>query len=115
MTASSAHALHVESKATGIDSLQLLCVPQSAPSLQTGEVLVQVLAAGVNPSDVKATLGIMPHAVFPRTPGRDFAGVVVEGPAALKGLKVWGSGGDIGITQEIEDRLSHGALQVHSQ
>ena len=57
------------------------------------------MAAAVNPSDVKATLGIMPHAVFPRTPGRDFAGIVVDGPDALKGLKVWGSGGDIGITR----------------
>jgi NADPH:quinone reductase-like Zn-dependent oxidoreductase len=41
-----------------------------------------VVAAAVNPSDVKATLGIMPHAVFPRTPGRDFAGLVVDGPEA---------------------------------
>jgi NADPH:quinone reductase-like Zn-dependent oxidoreductase len=44
-------------------------------------------------------LGIMPSAVFPRTPGRDFAGVVVEGPHELKGVEVWGSGGDIGISR----------------
>ena len=48
-------------------------------------------AAGINPSDAKAMLGLMPSAVFPRTPGRDFAGVVVEGPRELVGLEVWGS------------------------
>jgi NADPH2:quinone reductase len=38
--------------------------------------------------------------VFPRTPGRDFAGTVVEGPEGLIGAEVWGSGGDIGITRD---------------
>ena len=95
----SSFALHVAVKASSIDTLQLDCQHQNLPVIAQGEVLVQVLAAAVNPSDVKATLGIMPHAVFPRTPGRDFAGVVVDGPFALKGLKVWGSGGDIGITR----------------
>ena len=92
-------ALHVAEKGSSIDTLQLNCQSQSKPTLAQGEVLVQVMAAAVNPSDVKATLGIMPHAVFPRIPGRDFAGVVVDGPEALKGLQVWGSGGDIGITR----------------
>ena len=93
---SSSYKLHVAAKAGGIDTLQLDCQNQIKPTISNGEVVVQVMAAAVNPSDVKATLGIMPHAVFPRTPGRDFAGIVVEGPTALKGLKVWGSGGDIG-------------------
>ena len=92
-------ALHVAEKGRSIDTLQLICQSQGKPTLAQGEVLVQVMAAAVNPSDVKATLGIMPHAVFPRIPGRDFAGVVVEGPDAFKGLQVWGSGGDIGITR----------------
>ena len=96
---SSSYALHVAAKASGIDTLQLDCQNQIKPKLSEGEVVVQVMAAAVNPSDVKATLGIMPHAVFPRTPGRDFAGIVVEGPGTLMGLKVWGSGGDIGITR----------------
>ena len=92
-------ALHVAAKGSSIDTLQLDCQSQSKPTIAPHEVLVQVVAAAVNPSDVKATLGIMPHAVFPRTPGRDFAGLVVDGPEALKGLSVWGSGGDIGITR----------------
>jgi NADPH2:quinone reductase len=99
-TPSLAFALRVNSKAAGIDALQLECVAQVQPQANAGEVVIQVLAAAVNPSDVKATLGIMPHAVFPRTPGRDFAGVVVDGPASLVGQHVWGSGGDIGITRD---------------
>ena len=35
------------------------------------DVLIEVRAAAVNPSDVKAATGLMPYAVFPRTPGRD--------------------------------------------
>ncbi len=42
----------------------------------------------------------MPYAVFPRTPGRDFAGVVVEGPADLVGKEVFGSSGDLGIRRD---------------
>lgn len=65
-----------------------------------GEVLVEVRAAAVNPSDVKAATGLMPYAVFPRTPGRDFAGVVIDGPAALIGREVFGSSGDLGIRRD---------------
>lgn len=71
-------------------------VAQAAP----GEAIVEVHAAGVNPSDVKAALGMMPYAVFPRTTGRDFAGVVVEGPADLVGAPVFGSSGDLGIRRD---------------
>ncbi len=34
----------------------------------------------------------------PRIPGRDFCGVVIEGPANLVGREVWGTGGDVGFT-----------------
>jgi NADPH2:quinone reductase len=44
------------------------------------QVLIEVKAAAVNPSDIKAATGSMPYAVFPRTPGRDYAGVVIDGP-----------------------------------
>jgi NADPH:quinone reductase-like Zn-dependent oxidoreductase len=62
-----------------------------------GEVLVEVKAAAVNPSDIKAATGLMPYAVFPRTPGRDYAGVVVDGPTGWIGREVFGSSGDLGI------------------
>src|ERR671917_2977958 len=64
------------------------------------DVLIEVKAAAVNPSDVKAAIGMMPYAVFPRTPGRDFAGVVVEGPSPLVGQEVFGSSGDLGIRRD---------------
>ena len=64
-----------------------------------GDVLVEIRAAGINPSDAKAMMGLMPSAVWPRTPGRDFAGVVIEGPAEWMGREVWGSGGDVGISR----------------
>jgi NADPH:quinone reductase-like Zn-dependent oxidoreductase len=62
-----------------------------------GEVLVEIKAAAVNPSDIKAATGLMPYAVFPRTPGRDYAGVVIDGPAEWVGREVFGSSGDLGI------------------
>lgn len=65
-----------------------------------GEVLIQVKAAAVNPSDVKAGTGLMPHAVFPRTPGRDYAGIVIDGPAGTVGREVFGSSGDLGIRRD---------------
>jgi NADPH:quinone reductase-like Zn-dependent oxidoreductase len=64
------------------------------------ELLIEVKAAAVNPSDVKAATGLMPYAVFPRTPGRDYAGVVIDGPAAWVGREVFGSSGDLGIRRD---------------
>ena len=66
----------------------------------TSEALVRVHAASVNPSDVKNLAGRMRQTVPPRTPGRDFAGVVVEGPPEWQGAEVWGTGGDIGFTRD---------------
>jgi NADPH2:quinone reductase len=65
-----------------------------------GEVLIEVKAAAVNPSDVKAATGLMPYAVFPRTSGRDYAGVVIDGPAGWVGREVFGSSGDLGIRRD---------------
>ena len=64
------------------------------------DALVEIRAAAVNPSDAKAAIGMMPHAVFPRTPGRDFAGIVLEGPAELVGKEVFGSSGELGIRRD---------------
>jgi NADPH:quinone reductase len=64
------------------------------------DVLVAVKAAAVNPSDVKAATGLMPYAVFPRTPGRDYAGVVIDGPSDWIGREVFGSSGDLGIRRD---------------
>ncbi len=92
-------AIRVTEKAPNADRLGLVIAGVGRP-LEVGEVLVKVASAGVNPSDVKAVLGAMPHAVWPRTPGRDYAGTVVDGPAELVGKEVWGSGGELGIRRD---------------
>src|ERR1700743_933814 len=64
------------------------------------EVMIEIKAAAVNPSDIKAATGLMPYAVFPRTSGRDYAGIVIDGPAATIGRAVFGSSGDLGIRRD---------------
>ena len=79
--------LRVKQKANDLDTLDLSIEEVPSPPLTGSQVRVRVHAAGVNQSDVKATLGSMPKAVWPRTPGRDWAGVVEEGPAEWKGAE----------------------------
>src|SRR6202042_3774821 len=69
-------------------------------SRAANELLIEVKAAAVNPSDVKAATGLMAYAVFPRTSGRDYAGVVIDGPAGTIGREVFGSSGDLGIRRD---------------
>jgi NADPH2:quinone reductase len=70
------------------------------PAGTTGDAVIRVEAASVNPADVKNVAGAMDWTVLPRTPGRDFAGVVVSGPPEWTGAAVWGTGGDIGFTRD---------------
>ncbi|MEM7693114.1 MAG: zinc-binding alcohol dehydrogenase family protein [Pseudomonadota bacterium] len=92
-------ALWLTETSPDLDNLKINVEEMQIPSPGPGQVLIEIRAAGVNPSDVKASLGHMPHAVWPRTPGRDFAGLVAEGPDHMLGLEVWGGGGELGITQ----------------
>jgi NADPH:quinone reductase len=78
------------------DVLEYVDLP--TPESDGESVIVQVKSASVNPSDVKNVSGHFDHTVPPRIPGRDFSGVVVDGPAAWTGAEVWGTGGDIGFT-----------------
>src|ERR1700761_6322472 len=93
-------AIRVLEKSKDIDALNLQFEEKARPQIKAGECLIEVRSAGVNPSDVKAVLGMMSHAVWPRTPGRDYAGVVLEGPSHLIGKEVWGSGGELGIKRD---------------
>ena len=68
------------------------------PTPRKGEVLVQIKAAAINPSDVGNVAGRF-NASLPRVPGRDYAGVIVGGDAE-KGTEVWGSGAGFGITRD---------------
>ena len=74
-------------------------VPRPDPG--EDEVLVEVHAAAVNRSDVLNARGSFPFTTLPRIPGRDFAGVVVEGPPELLGTEVWGTGGgELGFVRD---------------
>ncbi len=64
------------------------------------ELLVEVFAASINPSDVKNVQGKFAQTTLPRTPGRDLAGVIVAGDKDSIGQEVWASGGDIGFTRD---------------
>jgi NADPH:quinone reductase len=72
--------------------LKLVEVPKPKPG--PNESLVRIVAATINPADVKNVLGFFPQTTLPRIPGRDFAGVVEGGEH--DGLEVWGTGGDHG-------------------
>jgi NADPH:quinone reductase-like Zn-dependent oxidoreductase len=68
------------------------------PGIDPGrEALVKVKAAAINPSDPKNVLGKISGTRTPRVPGRDFSGIVVQGPAGWLGKEVLGSGGTLGI------------------
>jgi NADPH2:quinone reductase len=71
-----------------------------APAADDSTALVRIMAASINPSDVKNVAGAMKQTTLPRTPGRDFAGVVEAGPARWIGTEVWGTGGDTGFTRD---------------
>jgi NADPH2:quinone reductase len=100
MTDTNARGLRLIEKAKDAEALAPQIVAQTKPVPGPDEAVVEVRAAAINPSDVKAALGAMPHAVWPRTPGRDFAGRVVDGPKDWIGVDVWGTGGDLGVTRD---------------
>jgi NADPH:quinone reductase len=70
------------------------------PTASQDTALVRVIAASINPSDVKNVAGAMSQTILPRIPGRDYAGVVEAGPPEWSGVAVWGTGGDTGFTRD---------------
>lgn len=78
--------------------LKVIELPDPVPA--AAEAVIRVHAASVNPSDVKNVAGNMRGTVLPRVPGRDFAGVVIDGPPDWCGVPVWGTGGDVGFTRD---------------
>jgi NADPH2:quinone reductase len=91
-------ALRFSTFAEDLQNLSVEEVPD--PAVRSGEAKIKVMAACINPSDVKNVQGKMAITTLPRTPGRDFAGIVVEGPEDRINTEVWGSGGDIGLTRD---------------
>src|SRR3984893_379804 len=94
-----ATALRLNAKAADAGSLAP-AIEKRVLTRGPDDVIAEIKAAGVNPSDVKAATGLMSSAVFPRTPGRDFAGVGIDGPTQWIGREVFGSSGDLGIRRD---------------
>jgi len=69
------------------------------PDPGEGEALVLVKAAAINPSDIGNVAGHFKKTTLPRTPGRDFAGMVVRG-LHHEGAEVWGSSPNLGIVRD---------------
>ncbi len=70
------------------------------PDMREDLALVRVKAAGLNPSDLMNIKGAFHYTTLPRVPGRDYAGVVEKGPEEWVGRSVWGSGAELGFTQD---------------
>jgi NADPH:quinone reductase-like Zn-dependent oxidoreductase len=77
--------------------LRIEDVPLPEPG--AGEALIQVKAAAINPSDYKNISGHFKNTTLPRTPGRDFAGIVVKGKDH-DGQEVWGSVPNLGVVRD---------------
>jgi NADPH2:quinone reductase len=78
----------------------LSLVDLERPSIREGEALIEIKASAINPSDVKNVAGLF-QADLPRVPGRDFAGVVVDGGGdAWNGKDVWGSGAGLSVRKD---------------
>lgn len=80
------------------DVLAVETVPD--PVAGPDAAVVEVRAASINPSDLANVAGRFPQTTPPRTPGRDYAGVVIDGPPGWVGAEVWGTGGDVGFTRD---------------
>lgn len=109
------HAIRI-SNYGGPDDLKLEQVERPEP--QAGEVLVRVLAAGVNPVDWKISEGWMKDfrpVQFPYIPGRDIAGIIEEvGPDVTsfqKGQAVFGQSARGGYAEYTAAAISTLALK----
>jgi NADPH:quinone reductase len=79
---------------------QLRLQQRPTPNADGDHAVVRIEAASINPSDLKNLAGRMPQTTLPRVPGRDYSGVVVDGPPEWLGKSVWGTGGDVGFTRD---------------
>ena len=77
--------------------LEIEEVPTPTPA--SGELLVEVRAAAINPSDPKNVAGLFEQTTLPRTPGRDFSGVIISRSTDAN-RPVWGTGPGLGLTRD---------------
>jgi NADPH:quinone reductase len=71
----------------------LVLLTRPKPTLIPGHLVIKVHASAIHPSDILNLKGSFGITTFPRIPGRDFAGVVVEGPPSRIGEEVYGTSG----------------------
>ena len=93
----------IEFKKFGSPS-QLELAERPLPQADANTAVVRIEAASVNPSDLKNVAGRMSQTILPRIPGRDYSGVVVDGPKQWIERDVWGSGGDVGLPETAHTR-----------
>ncbi len=92
----------------GPDALRLRDLPDPAPG--HGEVLVRVLAAGVNPVDTKIRTDGTRYGLWgPLTPGSDAAGTVAAVGDGVRGLHV---GDEVFYTAPLTERGTYAELHV---
>jgi NADPH2:quinone reductase len=59
---------------------QLKLAERPLQQADANTAVVRIEAASVNQSDVENVAGRMSQTILPRVPGRDYSGVVVDGP-----------------------------------
>ncbi|EHK22736.1 uncharacterized protein TRIVIDRAFT_29667 [Trichoderma virens Gv29-8] len=78
---------------TASEAPRLVFTEVPKPALVPNHVLVKVHASAIHPSDVGNASGLFSYTQYPRVVGRDYAGVVEEGPRELVGQEVYGTSG----------------------
>ena len=82
----------------GPSQLHLAERPMPQPDANTA--VVRIEATSMSPSDVKNIADRMSQTTLPRVSGRDYSGVVVDGPKEWINQEVWGTGGDVGFSRD---------------
>ncbi|KAJ6014538.1 hypothetical protein N7540_009129 [Penicillium herquei] len=61
----------------------------SLPRLEPGHALVQIKYASIQPSDRMNAKGLFPYTTYPRVPGRDYSGIVIDIADDIGELRSW--------------------------
>ncbi|KAK3114237.1 hypothetical protein LTR53_007633 [Teratosphaeriaceae sp. CCFEE 6253] len=87
-------ALRMTKEASGSLPPTLTIEEIPKPSPEPGELLIKVCASSVQPADILNSKGGFGMTSFPRTLGKDFAGIVESGSPDWQGGEVFGTSGN---------------------